>query len=132
MPYRIKILIVEDHVPTAGALARLLDREDSMVQSRIVGTLAEALRESREWCPDVTLLDLCLPDSPGWQSTVEAIPRFKPPVIVVSDLVDEEVRVAARKAGAENVFKKQTVLSVASILLRAAASAASRREAVST
>lgn len=129
MPSRIRILIVEDHSATADRIGRLLKRESS-IDPKIVSTLAEALRASSEWLPDVILLDLILPDARTWQDTVSAIPLLRKPVIVITDVDSEEMRVAAIRAGASDVFQKRTVITVMSVLISAAASAAARRQSM--
>jgi DNA-binding response OmpR family regulator len=77
--------------------------------------------------PDITLLDLVLPDSPNWSETVTSIRKFTPPVIVVTESYDRAAEIAAFAAGAEDVLRKSTVLQIASILISAIAAARMRR-----
>lgn len=126
------ILIVEDHRATADCLSKLLSGCSGITTIGVARTLAEGISKSLELKPDITLLDLILPDSPTWQATVAAIHEFKPPVIVITELSDPEINVAAYKAGAEDVMHKGTVLKIASILIAAIASAKMRRLARDT
>lgn len=123
----MRILLVEDHKATADRLSVLLKKAEESLEISIAHTLADGLRMSDEIEPDITLLDLCLPDCESWRDTVAAIPKFKPPVIVVTDMEDPDIKVEAYRAGAENVFKKRTILTVASVLISAATSARMRR-----
>lgn len=88
----MKILIVEDHKEHADALCRLLTKRMERVDCKIVHTLEEGLRESIDFRADVTLLDLCLPGS-SIHEVIHSIPKFPPPVIVVTDIVDEDQQI---------------------------------------
>lgn len=125
----MKILIVEDHEGTGEILAATLRRCDGITTVTLAKTLAAGIEQSVLLRPDITLLDLLLPDSPSWQDTITAIPKFHPPVIVVTELECPEARVAAFKAGAEDFIQKHTVLRITSILIAAIASAKMRRMA---
>lgn len=88
----MKILIVEDHKDHADALCRLLTKRMETVDCKIVCTLDEGLRESIDFQADVTLLDLCLPGS-SIHEVISSIPKFPPPVIVVTDIVDDDQQI---------------------------------------
>lgn len=83
----MKLLIVEDDIAQAEALRRLLKARMEYLDCKIVPTLAEALRWSKDFKADVTLLDLQLPDA-TMDEVIEAIPNFHPPVIVVTSVDD--------------------------------------------
>lgn len=117
------ILIVEDNEATAETLTKLLVRAESSLEVFCVGTLAEGLAKSIELKADVTLLDLCLPDVKTWRETAQAIEKFHPPVIVVTDMDDPEVDVECYKHGAQNVFSKRFALKAVTALLSAMSSA---------
>ncbi len=64
----IKVLIVEDHEATLKGLVAEISQTDGM---RVVGAASncqDGLRQLDEFCPDVVLLDLHLPDSEGPRS----------------------------------------------------------------
>lgn len=126
MPHRVNILIVEDHEPTADRLKALLESCDGITVT-VAGTLQDGIRQSQEQRPDITLLDLLLPDVKSWRETVAAIHLFKPPVIVLTELDNPDAKVAAFEAGAEDVLNKGMALKIASLLISAVASARMRR-----
>lgn len=123
----MKILIVEDERNISDRLKALLETCAAVDEVVIAETLAEGIAKSQEIQPDITLLDLLLPDANDWSVTVAAIPRFLPPVIVVTELDDRSAEMAAFEAGAEDVIRKSTALKIASLLIAAIASAQMRR-----
>lgn len=123
----MKILIVEDEVEISDRLKELLEQCAAITEVVVAGTLADGIAKSRELQPDITLLDLVLPDAQDWTITVKAIPLFKPPVIVVTELDDRFAEVAAFQAGAENVLRKSTAIKIAYILISAVTAAQMRR-----
>ena len=85
----MKLLIVEDDQSQANALRKLLKVRMEYLDCQIVPTLGEALRWSQKFEADVTLLDLMLPDA-SVDEVIESIPRFHPPVIVVTEHEDDD------------------------------------------
>lgn len=71
----------------------------------IVGTLREGLEKSAELKAGVTLLDLNLPDA-TMDEVIESIPKFYPPVVVVTDYTTPEVVIKCFQYEAENVLSK--------------------------
>lgn len=122
----MRILIVEDHLATVETLTKLLKRAESTLEIFSVGTLAEGLQKSRELEADITLLDLLLPDVADWQETAAAIEKFRPPVIVLTEIEDPQVVAECHKHGAQQVFNKRIALQFVSALLSAMTSAKMR------
>lgn len=96
MPERLKILIVEDEQPVADVLERLVaPLKDSFPGSQVI--LATRMADALEIIgsipsPDITLLDLSLPDS----SIEETIGRLRDieavcPVVIVTGHATERV-----------------------------------------
>lgn len=87
-----RVLIVEDHAPTANLMVRALNEAASEVSCIEVRTASEALEyltRSGEAAdlPDIVLLDLDLPDKNGFDvlKTLNSHPKLsRTPVIVVS------------------------------------------------
>lgn len=107
-----RILIVEDDTAQAQSLHRLLQKKIgerllAEVEIVIVGTLADGLRESQS-C-SATILDLGLPDSDP-VATMEALPLFRKPVIVMTGYPDLDLHAACVARGASHVFTKGEVM----------------------
>lgn len=120
----MKLLICEDNKLFSDMLVLKLKKaiESSMsehpgelqVEFCVCDTLAGALQKSVEWCPDVTLFDPTLRDSPNWRESLLAIktgwhglPPFYPPVWVISAMEKTaEVVKACMDAGALDYFYK--------------------------
>lgn len=122
----MRILLVENHRETADRLTVLLQKANETIEVFTAPTLAEGITKSNGLRADITLLDLFLPDVKDWRETCAAIPRFHPPVIVVSEMDDPDVKVECYKAGAVDVFSKKVVTAAISVLLSAATSAKMR------
>jgi len=101
----MKLLIVEDHAGSAEALCKLLTLRMETLHCVIVGTLREGLEKSMEIKAGVTLLDLSLPDATIDQ-VIESIPKFYPPVVVISDFASPEIVLKCFQFEAENVLTK--------------------------
>jgi CheY-like chemotaxis protein len=92
-PIRGRILVVEDDNPTREVMARLLLKENWIVDEAENGLIGlERIAENR---PDLILLDLMMPEMDGFQfiSQLQDMPeRRSIPVIVVTakDLTQEE------------------------------------------
>lgn len=107
----MNILIIEDHKPSAAALKRVLTQKfNGAATCYIAETLAEGLKMTRDYSIDITLLDLCLPDSTV-DEVIKSIPKFTPPVIVITDLDDEnnELEIRCYEYCAQNFFPKQVL-----------------------
>lgn len=80
------------------------------VDCKIVSTLADGLRECIDFHADITLLDLYLPGS-SVQEVIHSIPKFPPPVIVVTDIEDQDqqIQLECFAFRAENFISKSTL-----------------------
>ena len=104
MKVRHKILIVDDELHIRRLIHAALARADyAIVEAANAREAAERLREER---PDITLLDLGLPDRDG----LELVPLFKQQsgttLIVVSARDATEEKVAALDLGADDYLTK--------------------------
>ena len=100
-----KILIVEDERPLSHALELKMTHEGYEVQTALSG--AEGLRESLTGKYDLILLDLIMPEIDGFgvlQSLKDK--GITAPVIVLSNLGQEEDKVRAKSLGAIDYFVK--------------------------
>lgn len=104
MKVRHKVLIVDDELHIRRLIRAALERADyAIVEAENAREAAERLRAER---PDITLLDLGLPDRDG----LELVPLFKQQsdttLIVVSARDATEEKVAALDLGADDYLTK--------------------------
>jgi DNA-binding NarL/FixJ family response regulator len=97
----IRILVVDDHPITRTGIAAILQSQPDMIACAQAGTVSDAVRLFAEHGPDLTLMDLRLPDGHG----VEAIRliRKKNPsakIIVLTTYEGDEDIHQALQAGA--------------------------------
>src|ERR1700740_985115 len=64
-PTRIRVLSADDHPLLREGIAAIIDAEADMTLVSQASTAAEAIQMHREFRPDVTLMDLRLPDLSG-------------------------------------------------------------------
>ena len=103
-----RILIVEDRKPMSKALAIKLDRAGFAAQVAEDGEAALKLLESDKF--DLILLDLVMPKMDGFTIMAEMQARnIKTPVIVLSNLSQEEDERRARELGAIDYFVKSEI-----------------------
>ena len=97
-------LVIDDEVQIRRLLRVVLESADYLVHE--AETAAQGLTDAATRRPDVVLLDLGLPDSDG----VNVLRRLREwsqvPVIVLSVRDDEEGKVAALDAGADDYVTK--------------------------
>jgi CheY-like chemotaxis protein len=115
----IKLLIVDDNKEHRDALAAcaMIEGGETEVKIFMAGTLAEAVKLTVEIKPDLTFLDLYLPDA-SIDDVLRAIKNFTPPVIICSGMKMSHRRVGSEMAilgevivaGAEFYIEKGSVL----------------------
>lgn len=101
------VYVIDDSVSVCFAIERMLRATGLEVLSQRSGEAA--LRDLEQLTPDLVLLDLVLPDIGGLQicSFMRGHPRLASvPVIIISGIVDDEVRSQALRIGAVGVLKK--------------------------
>lgn len=106
--YKKTILIVEDEKPMARALELKLSTNDFSIKIASDGEEALKILEKEKF--DLILLDLILPKVSGFQ-VLEKIKekKIKMPVIVLSNLGQEEDAKRAKELGAQDYFIKANI-----------------------
>lgn len=101
-----RILIVEDHPTMREALRLVLEREDLEIVEASDGTAA--LASARSSPPDVVLLDLHIPGTPGEDvlAALKSDPATAGVRVIVVTATGEEGRARAMEAGADAYFTK--------------------------
>ena len=99
-----RVLVVDDEADMRRALRAGLEGRGYDV--RAVESGEEALRESRDWRPDVVLLDLGLPGLDGFATLERLREHSRAAVIVVSVMPGESDKVRALQIGADDYVVK--------------------------
>jgi len=99
-----QVLVIEDEPAIRGVLKVLLEAEHYRVIEADTALRAEI--ESRSHRPDLLLLDLGLPDGDGL-AIIRRVRAWSPvPIIVLSARTQEEQKIAALDAGADDYVTK--------------------------
>jgi two-component system response regulator RegX3 len=104
MAGRRTILMVEDEESITVPLAEALDREG--FDTRVAGTVAEALESAEAEMPDLVLLDVMLPDGSGYDVARTLRERSKVPIIMLTARGEEMDRIVGLELGADDYVVK--------------------------
>ena len=99
-----RVLVVDDEVQLRRVLRRSLEGHGYAV--REAGDGADAVRQAEAFRPDVILLDLMLPDASGVDVCRTLRASFDTPIIVLSVVESEKMKVAALDEGADDYLTK--------------------------
>lgn len=105
----IRVLVVDDHPLFRDGIIGLLE---TVADMEVVGSAGDgdaAVREAVATRPDVVLMDLNLPGTPGLEATrriIEALPSCG--VLVLTMLADDATVAAALRVGARGYLLKET------------------------
>lgn len=117
-----RILVVDDEPRLTHLVRGYLEQDGYEVATS--GNGREALLISREFGPDLIVLDLMMPDMDGWEFMRHLRRERDTPVIIVTARVDENDRVAGLEMGADDYLTKpfsprELVARVRAVLRRA-------------
>jgi DNA-binding NarL/FixJ family response regulator len=102
----MRILLLEDHPIVRTGCRRLLEAGDG-VELREVATATDGIRISREFLPDIIVLDLKLPDGNGLGLMTSLLSNEPAPKIIVFSMYEEPTFAArALEAGAKGYITK--------------------------
>jgi DNA-binding NarL/FixJ family response regulator len=103
----IRILVVDDHPLFRGGVVALVGNQTDMCLVGEASTGQEAIQQFRELRPDVTLMDLQLPEMNGVDATNAILGEFHDARIIVLTTYTGDVQVVrALKAGARAYLLK--------------------------
>jgi two-component system KDP operon response regulator KdpE len=123
-PAKPLVLVVEDELAVRRSLAAGLPGEGFRVLE--TATAREAIRDARQYVPDVVVLDLGLPDRDGLDVLRDIRTWSALPVIILSARGQESQKVAALDAGADDYVTKPFGFAELVARLRAALRRAAR------
>ena len=104
---RIRILSVDDHPLLREGIATIINNQPDMLLVSQAATGAEAIQQHRNHRPDVTLMDLRLPDLSGIDAMIAIRAEFPEARIVMLTTFEGDVEIQrALKAGARGYLLK--------------------------
>ncbi len=107
---QIRILAVDDHALVREGIAVLVGTQPDMTLVAEASNGREAIQQFRSHRPDVTLMDLQMPEMNGFDATVAIRGEFPDAKIVVLTTYKGDVQILrAMKAGAQGYLLKSTL-----------------------
>ncbi len=77
-----RVLVVDDHASFRSIVRRVLVADGFTIVGEAAGGV-EAIRASRDLCPDLVLLDVQLPDIDGFEVAASLATQVDPPAVVL-------------------------------------------------
>ena len=106
----IRVVVVDDHPLLRKGIAALVNAETDMKLVAEASTGVEAIRQFRQHRPDITLMDLQMPDMNGIDATTAIRQEFPDARIIVLTTYAGDIQVVrALKAGARGYLVKAEV-----------------------
>ena len=106
---QIRVLSVDDHPLLRQGIAAIIESQPDMVLVSQAATGSEALQKYREFRPDITLMDLRLPDLSGIDAMIGIRTEFPDARIVMLTTFEGDVEIQrALQAGARGYLLKST------------------------
>jgi len=120
-PGQIRILVVDDHPLLRQGIARLFADQPDMSLVAEASNGREAILQFRAHCPDVTLMDLQMPEMNGLDAIVAIRGEFPEARVIMLTTYDGDVQVLrALKAGArayllKNLLRKELLETIRAV-----------------
>ncbi|SKB11135.1 Uncharacterized transcriptional regulatory protein YxjL [Planktothrix sp. PCC 11201] len=106
---KIRVLIVDDHSIVRQGLVSLLNREEDLTVVAEAGNGQEAIELFRKYQPDITLMDLRMPDMDGTSAIKVIVNEFKNAQIIVLTTYDGDEEIyRGLRLGAKGYLLKDT------------------------
>jgi DNA-binding NarL/FixJ family response regulator len=106
---RIRVLSVDDHPLLREGLAAIINGEADMVLVSQASNGTDAIQRHREFRPDVTLMDLRLPDLSGIDAMMAIRAEFPDARVIILTTFEGDVEIQrALQAGARGYLLKST------------------------
>ena len=107
---RIRVLVVDDHVLIREGIAVLLGDEPDMTLVAEASNGREAIQQFRNHRPDITIMDLQMPEMNGMDAIMAIRGEFPDAKIIVLTTYKGDVQILrALKAGAQGYLLKNTI-----------------------